>query len=220
MKCSGRCELAKALQGEGFNLIASDISFGVLSNNAAENVIQARAEDIPFPSDFFDIALGFDVIEHFPDIETHLEEVNRVLKEGGQYIFETPNLLISRFWERLKGNSFSEQRIYHPSVQSYWGLKDVFTRSGFEVELVKMPFMEGKAPDELNGIFGKASNVFQRIDWERWPQFLYPMFYGVAKNTFNIYDFLSCRFFLMGKLRAIWGWGGEDGFLVRIADEK
>src|SRR5687768_2884036 len=39
----------------------------------------------------FDTVLSFDVLEHIPDVDKHLQEVRRVLKPKGYYLLQTPN---------------------------------------------------------------------------------------------------------------------------------
>jgi len=51
-------------------------------------------ESLPFPDDFFDVAVSNHVIEHVRDARRHLEEIRRVLKPSGLCYVATPN----RWW--------------------------------------------------------------------------------------------------------------------------
>jgi len=54
------------------------------------------ARDLRFPDNSFDVVICKDVVEHIPekDLATHLQEVRRVLKEGGFYLLYTPSKLL------------------------------------------------------------------------------------------------------------------------------
>lgn len=49
------------------------------------------AEQIPFPSAYFDIITAFDLVEHVKDVSHLFAEVKRVLKPNGIFYFITPN---------------------------------------------------------------------------------------------------------------------------------
>jgi ubiquinone/menaquinone biosynthesis C-methylase UbiE len=49
------------------------------------------AETLPFPENFFDIALSFQVIEHVQNVEMSLKETYRTLKKDGVVYMEIPN---------------------------------------------------------------------------------------------------------------------------------
>lgn len=67
------------------------------------DIVEGRAESLPFDDAQFDVVLAFSVIEHVIDLEASLREVNRVLKPGGIFWFSTASSLcphqneISRF---------------------------------------------------------------------------------------------------------------------------
>ncbi|MGB9911204.1 MAG: class I SAM-dependent methyltransferase [Microgenomates group bacterium] len=69
--------------------------FGLdLQNNLRiKNVkfIKGNALNMPFPQEFFDVVISFDVIEHIDDDNLFLKECWRVLKDNGMLILGTPN---------------------------------------------------------------------------------------------------------------------------------
>ncbi|MBM3152410.1 MAG: class I SAM-dependent methyltransferase [Chloroflexi bacterium] len=54
-------------------------------------VVCAAGEGIPFPADFFDLALSHEVLEHVRDDRQALEEIVRCLKPGGRLALFVPN---------------------------------------------------------------------------------------------------------------------------------
>ncbi len=46
---------------------------------------------IPFPDDYFDSIVAFEVVEHVIDVEKLLKELSRVLRKGGVIYISTPN---------------------------------------------------------------------------------------------------------------------------------
>jgi SAM-dependent methyltransferase len=67
-----------------------DVDPEVLQNPALKKaaVIDSR---FPYPDNLFDCCVSNYVCEHLEDPKIHLEEVRRVLKPGGAYVFRTPN---------------------------------------------------------------------------------------------------------------------------------
>lgn len=69
------------------------------ANQRSLRVVRARGEQIPFPSDFFDLVLSHEVLEHVSDDRASLEEIVRVLRPpdpksdrpGGRLVAFTPN---------------------------------------------------------------------------------------------------------------------------------
>jgi 2-polyprenyl-3-methyl-5-hydroxy-6-metoxy-1,4-benzoquinol methylase len=58
---------------------------------------QASVEKLPFLDCTFDTVIAADIIEHIYSPEDFLDEIYRVLKTGGQAIFETPNIEFMSF---------------------------------------------------------------------------------------------------------------------------
>ncbi len=69
-----------------------DLDRRVLTQNRFLDEAQyGSAEAIPYPNDTFDCVLANNVMEHLPAPETVYQEVYRVLKPGGHFLFKTPN---------------------------------------------------------------------------------------------------------------------------------
>ena len=47
----------------------------------------ADAEALPYPDDYFDLVCGHAVLHHIPDLDLAMQEILRVLKPGGRFVF-------------------------------------------------------------------------------------------------------------------------------------
>ncbi len=54
------------------------------------NAIKSSLEGTSFPDQYFDLVCGFDVLEHIKDDQRALNEVGRILKNKGKFIFSVP----------------------------------------------------------------------------------------------------------------------------------
>lgn len=70
-------------------------------------LLQAAGAELPFPDRFFASAVSNSVLEHIPQVEEVLVEVQRVLQDGAPFYFCVPNhqfltaLSIGKFFDRL-----------------------------------------------------------------------------------------------------------------------
>jgi SAM-dependent methyltransferase len=87
---------------------------------------------LPFPDATFDVAMSFDVFEHIPDSDAHIEEVRRVLKPGGTYLLQTPNKWTNVVFETIRWRSFTRFRKDHCSLHSLTELLARLRAHGFE----------------------------------------------------------------------------------------
>ena len=116
-------------------------------------VAQSDAKTLPFPGDYFDRVLMFDVVEHlYPwELEKCLAEVRRVLRPGGAFIAHTaPNVWYDRYAyplvrgvRRLMGQgakypanpralNVAANVDVHVNEQSQLSLSRTLRRAGFE----------------------------------------------------------------------------------------
>ncbi len=127
----------------------------------------------------YDVVLMFDVIEHVPDINRFLnDEVFRVLKKGGTFIFQTPNKFINIPWEIINQRSLTAWKSYHCSLQTYGSLKSILENAHFqsiciEKNNILSDHNKSKVKRKL-GIIGIALlHVLQVL-----PIVMYPNFWG------------------------------------------
>ena len=76
-----------------------DFGRAIQARSISQHIISAAGENLPYPSDTFDLVLSHEVIEHVVDDREVLQEITRVLKppssikgsEGGRLILFAPN---------------------------------------------------------------------------------------------------------------------------------
>lgn len=101
---------AAALAKHAARLITGDVSFDAVAHAKqrydAPNVswVVFDAQRLPFATQTFDTTSSLQVIEHFPDTDSHLTEVARVTKPGGLHYVTTPN--IDQMGEAEKDNPY------------------------------------------------------------------------------------------------------------------
>ena len=82
---SGTGDFARELSRQGQQVVASDLSFGML--NAAHGVtnrVQSDGSQLPFPNRMFDgITCGY-ALRNFTDLQGTFDEMGRVLRPGGR----------------------------------------------------------------------------------------------------------------------------------------
>lgn len=183
---SGKGALLNYFYRKGYDIMGVDINerwikesrelFGDLPLSLVDS------EQLPL-NRTYDIVMSFDAFEHIPDSDKHLQEVNRVLKEGGYYLLQTPNKLTNTVFETIRWKSFTRWREDHCSTHSYWEIKKRFRRNGFKVEFYDIPvvteFFKKKVETYLGG-FGLFMLKF--INPDKLPMFMKSNFYIKAKK--------------------------------------
>lgn len=66
--------------------------------NIPFNIVDLNYQKLPFPNDYFDVILAFEVIEHLIVPENLVKESYRILKPKGVFVLSVPNL---RWWRNI-----------------------------------------------------------------------------------------------------------------------
>ncbi|MCX6765909.1 MAG: class I SAM-dependent methyltransferase [Candidatus Moranbacteria bacterium] len=178
-------KLCNFLYNHGYrNIIGTDISHSAINYGKNKfprlQLQQMDANSLKFNDNYFDACLSFDVLEHLPDIRKHLKEINRILKPGGHYLFQTPNILSNGIIETIRYKGFGWKK-YHPSLQFSWSLKNKLVKEGFdEIKFIKIiPLSDYK----LKILPGFIKYIVKFIPWSRIPIFLQTGFYVIASKN-------------------------------------
>ncbi|MCL1871260.1 MAG: methyltransferase domain-containing protein [Promicromonosporaceae bacterium] len=99
---AGAAQCSRWLAGRGADVVATDVSHGMLAGGAALDaaagvrvpVVQADARDLPFAHESFDVVFtSFGAIPFVPDgVRVHAEAA-RVLRPGGRWVFSVTHPL-------------------------------------------------------------------------------------------------------------------------------
>ncbi len=140
-------------------------------------VLQSVGAALPFPSAHFATVVSNSVLEHIPDLDPVLAEVNRVLRPNGQLIFCVPGdqflpfLSISRGLRRSKlrclGSAYERffnriSRHHHCDDPQMWAAR--LDRAGFTIERYWPYFSRGALTTlEWGHYFGAPSVVAKKL---------------------------------------------------------
>jgi SAM-dependent methyltransferase len=164
---SGRGTLLADLRSRGFDVVGVEIS--------ADRIAEARARfgdlpiqridgtTLPFSDATFDAVLSFDVFEHIPDTDAHLNEARRVLKPGGWYLLQTPNKWTNSVFETIRWRSFTRWKADHCSLHSYGQLARRFRRHGFEIAFADVPVVTPFFRQKVRQYLGAAGTLMLAI---------------------------------------------------------
>ncbi len=182
---SGAGKLASLLQERGISIIGSDISETAVEHARklypAVDFRAHSAENLPYDDNTFDLVMSFDVLEHLSDVDRHLGQVRRVLKDNGHYLCQTPNKFSNVIFETLKTHSMQWKK-YHPSLHYYGQLKRRLEKNGFDPQFVKMNTMNEYAVKKFERI-GLPGWLFRWINFRYVPFRLQTNFYVIARKT-------------------------------------
>lgn len=117
------------------------------ARNVYTVLAQADGARLPFPSGYFASAVSNSVLEHIPNVDAVLIDLNRVLKPGATFVFCSPSdhflefLSISRALRRIGWRGLAERyerffnrisRHHYCDSPEVW--RERLARTGFDVE--------------------------------------------------------------------------------------
>lgn len=148
------------------------------------SVVGNRLADIENES--FDVVTMFDVIEHIPNVDVYLrEEVFRILRPGGVFIFQTPNARINPFFEMMRTKSFTAYKEYHCSLQTPKSLVNMLSACGFEDILIEKHTIDSEFNrKKLRKYFGLFAGCIIK-GFSCAPLGIYPNLWGRAIKPIN-----------------------------------
>lgn len=132
-----------------------DLDPRITQNRYLDEALQGSAEAIPYPINTFDLVIANNVMEHIADPHGVYQEVYRVLKPGGRFLFKTPNkwhympliarltpLRFHQYINRIRGRSTEDTfpTLYRANTPRR--INELAKTSGFHVEYIEL--IEGR----------------------------------------------------------------------------
>lgn len=186
---SGRGQLANFLQDRGYQITGSEVHDGYIDyarTTYGIELVKLTGTALPFADNSFKVVISFDVFEHIPDSDTHLQEVHRVLAPDGVYLMGVPNKVVSLPFSVIAKRSLSAYRRYHPSLHTYWGLRRRLQRNQFTATFVSLPAINDFVRAKVKRYFGRVGELLLRVvNFDVLPLPLKPHFYLVARKDEN-----------------------------------
>ncbi|MBN1765352.1 MAG: class I SAM-dependent methyltransferase [Sedimentisphaerales bacterium] len=164
---------------KGTDIATEAIKYGRVKYPGADLEVQA-GESLSFADGSFDMVISFDALEHIFNVDAHLDEVYRVLRDNGYYLLATPNKYISAPYDTIKSRGFG-WKWSHPSLQSWHELQHTLRRHGFSCEFFKMNSITDFTMRKLRRL-GFLARLLKHIDTSRLPLWLQTNFYVVAQK--------------------------------------
>lgn len=123
------CDISKAAIKYAKKLGSGKVSFEVIKNNK-----------LPYKSNFFDICICFDVLEHVPDVDFFLNEIKKVLKKRGELFLIVPcegePFTYTWLFQRIKLGNKLTSRFFghiHPEFTHKY-MENILKKHGFKIE--------------------------------------------------------------------------------------
>ncbi len=183
---SGKGKLLNYLNKNDYHIVGCDSN-----KNFISRALEIYGDDLPIfftkgvkidnRDNEFDTVISFDVLEHIPDTDAHLQEVWRLLKPSGKYLFGIPNKLTNVPFSIYKHRSFSKYKKWHCSLHTSWEIRRRLNNNGYNCKIYDQKVMSKFLRNKIKENFGRAGLFFLRIfDLDKLPNYLKPTIYVEA----------------------------------------
>ena len=170
---------------QGIDINKKNLKIGEKEYPKLKNkLLNYNGEKLPFPDKSFDVILMFDVIEHIPKVQEFLkDEVYRVLKDRGIFIFQTPNKLTNIPWMIIRTKSLTKWKKWHCSLQTYRNLEKLLEKSNFKnIKIEKCKIYTEHNKTKIGKVFGKRLAKLILKFLAKLPTSLNSNFWGCGKK--------------------------------------
>lgn len=116
----------------------SELMHHYATNDLKLNVVHDNFFNLDLPENNWDIATMWDVLEHINDPDKAVEKVNSILKPGGYFVLQVPQI-DSKVAKRQKQN-WSMMSIEHINYFSKKSIKTLLEAKGFEIVKYKSSY--------------------------------------------------------------------------------
>lgn len=108
----------------------------VLASAQGHKTYHGRFEEVRLPTEYFDLVVASHVIEHVPDPRAFTEKVFQILKPGGVFWFETPNIgtVDAKWFEKEHWGAYHFPR--HWCFFSVATIKRLAELTNFQVDMI------------------------------------------------------------------------------------
>jgi 2-polyprenyl-3-methyl-5-hydroxy-6-metoxy-1,4-benzoquinol methylase len=126
-------EAGKAVETHGVDFNADAVKMAQAEGHQG---YCGRFEDVALPSAYFDLVTATHVIEHVADPKAFVEKVYQVLRSGGIFWFETPNIgsLDAKLFKHHHWGAYHFPR--HWYFFDVHSIKKLAQLTGFEIEII------------------------------------------------------------------------------------
>jgi len=183
-------------RGNAAYICGVDLDPRVVDNPMLDEGRVSDAGEIPYDDNYFDIVFSDNVLEHLDQPLDVFEEVNRVLKPGGLFIFKTPNK-----WHYMPIIARLTPHSFHKFVNKIRGRAEVDTfptryRANTKRDVTKLAIKSGFSVDSIMRLEGRPE--YLRIVWFT---YIFGVAYERIVNSSKLFEWM--RVLLVGKLRKI-----------------
>jgi len=189
----GSGELLFFLKKHGFNTYGVEISNKAANygNKYGLNILNCDFADTNFPSDFFDIIVINQVLEHLYSPYKTLKGINRIIKKDGLLILGVPNIdsYGMKVYKSYSSILDIPRHLYHFSTST---LKKMLLKSGFKIEkIVSKNFFIPHYNKYSLSLLKKECAFFRLFKAYLQIYLLKPIFFTFSRNKESFGEFIT-----------------------------